>query len=272
MRSAALIAFAFALAPTSALADTVKSANWSGYAVHRTGVSFHHVQGSWTQPSAVCTRGQSTYSAFWVGLGGYSTGSTALEQIGTELDCTVSGRVSSTAWYELVPSPSRAVRITVRPGDRMSASVTVTGRRVTLRLADATRHETFSKTMTVSTVDTGSAEWIVEAPSGCTTTGMCQPLPLTDFGAVRFTADSARAGGHRGAISSGWWDTTKVVLSPDAPTFIASGAASQSTPSALQASATAFAVHYSQTTSTVASRRATAASATNRVQPGGVRR
>jgi hypothetical protein len=253
MKVAALIAFAFARAPASALADTVQSANWSGYAVHRTGVSFHHVQGSWTQPSAVCTRGQSTYSAFWVGLGGYSTGSTALEQIGTELDCTVSGRVSSTAWYELVPSPSRAVRITVRPGDRMSASVTVTGRRVTLRLADATRHETFSKTMTVSTVDTGSAEWIVEAPSACDSNGNCQVLPLSNFGRISFSRASATTfSGRTGSISSRLWSTIELVLnqaSRGRDSFASSSSNAGATPSSLSAAGSAFSIAYQEQSS-----------------------
>src|SRR6516225_2927668 len=116
---------ALACAPTGALANTVSSSNWSGYAAHRAGVSFRRVSGSWTQPSASCTTAGSTYSSFWVGLGGFSTAAGGLEQLGTELDCNVFGQQCSQAWYELVPAPSRHISMTVKPGDRMSASVIV---------------------------------------------------------------------------------------------------------------------------------------------------
>ena len=177
-----------AACPASALADTSTSANWSGYVAHRAGVSFRRVQASWTQPNATCQEGDATYSAFWVGLGGYSSSSDALEQIGTELDCSASGAITSSAWYQLVPSPMNSIRMTVEPGDLMSASVVVTGHRVTLRLTDHTQHESFSKQITAKSVDTSSADWIAEAPSVCTMTNFCEPLPLTDFGSMSFTA------------------------------------------------------------------------------------
>jgi Peptidase A4 family len=131
---------AVAGAPASALAETGTSSNWSGYLAHRTGVSFRRVQASWIQPNATCDDGEATYSAFWVGLGGTSSNSDALEQIGTELDCSASGAATSSAWFALVPSPAKAVRMTVESGDEMSASLLVSGHRVTLRLTDRTRH------------------------------------------------------------------------------------------------------------------------------------
>ena len=90
----------------AALADTTQSTNWAGYAAHGSRASFRAARGSWIEPSASCVRGVRTYSSYWVGIGGYSETSQDLEQIGTEVDCTASGRVNSTAWYELVPSPS----------------------------------------------------------------------------------------------------------------------------------------------------------------------
>lgn len=63
------------------------SANWAGYAVtgSTTGApaTFTRVFAAWVQPTATCVQGQATYSAFWVGLGGYNPGSQALEQVGT---------------------------------------------------------------------------------------------------------------------------------------------------------------------------------------------
>ena len=111
-----------AVATTPALADTVTSSNWAGYAVHRPGTTFTNVAAAWTQPKVRCTLGQPTYSAVWVGLGGYNMSSDALEQIGSEADCRASGKVDSTVWYELVPAVSQPIRMQVRPGDRMFAT------------------------------------------------------------------------------------------------------------------------------------------------------
>jgi hypothetical protein len=91
----------------SAQTTTSASSNWAGYAVH--GTTFKKVIGRWTVPSATCGAGEATYSATWVGIGGYSEDSDALEQIGTELDCTAAGKVKSTAWMELVPVEAPSV-------------------------------------------------------------------------------------------------------------------------------------------------------------------
>ena len=78
--------------------DTSVSSNWSGYAVAGSApdvsTTFTSVSGQWVQPTASCTSSRSTYSAFWVGLGGFSESSQALEQIGTSADCTASGKAT----------------------------------------------------------------------------------------------------------------------------------------------------------------------------------
>lgn len=267
-----------AVCPASALADTSTSANWSGYVAHRHGVSFRRVQASWTQPNATCQKGDATYSAFWVGLGGYSPSSDALEQIGTELDCSASGTITSAAWYELVPAPMNGIRMTVKPGDLMSASVLVSGHLVTLRLKDHTQHESFSKQITAKSVDTSSADWIAEAPSACATTNFCEPLPLTNFGSTSFTAARASTTtSFDGPIASSAWDTTKIVLSSGGRVFIGYGPASKSSPSALLRSGGSFQVSYSQSDATPSpptfySRSRLPAHPNGTVQPGGKRR
>jgi hypothetical protein len=212
---------ALATAP-SALADTTQSTNWAGYAAHGSGATYRSVQGTWVQPSATCVRGTPTYSSYWVGIGGYSATSQALEQIGTEVDCFASGKVSSTAWYELVPAPSMPVRLNVRPGDVMQAAVSISGRSVTLTLTDVTRGQGFSRTFTrVSLIDATSAEWIVEAPSECVSANSCQTLPLANFGSATFSSASAQTtAGRAGAISSPLWQTTKINLRPASRRFI----------------------------------------------------
>jgi hypothetical protein len=217
--------------------------------VHRAGVSFRHVSGTWVQPGAVCTPGRASYSAVWLGLGGYNPLAGALEQIGTEVDCTRTGHVVSSAWYELVPAPSRTFAFAVEPGDVMHASVSVSGHRVTVELANLTRHRDFRRTLTARMLDLSSAEWIVEAPSQCFNQFACQALPLANFGSVTFegaTVTSAR--GISGSIANRHWGRTKIKLAPGGQRFIVARNTSDTTgiasPSALHNRGTSFDVSY----------------------------
>jgi hypothetical protein len=79
--------------------STRTSDNWAGYAV-TTRSPLISVSGAWVQPSAACGQPFATYSAFWAGLGGFNRSSRALEQIGTEADCTAAGRQDVYAWYD----------------------------------------------------------------------------------------------------------------------------------------------------------------------------
>jgi hypothetical protein len=250
LRRALLATALTALAgPSCALADTSQSANWAGYAVHRSGVSFKRVLGTWRQPEAACAAGQPTYASVWVGLGGYSTSSEALEQIGSEVDCNASGHVVSSAWYELVPAASESIKMTVRPGDELSASVSMTGHEADLQLRDLTRDETFSKRLRATIVDVSSAEWIVEAPSECSGPSSCQTLPLADFGSATFTKASAvTTTGHSGAISSSHWGMTRIVLAPGGRYFIGQDGGTSlasASPSSLGVAGSSFTVTYS---------------------------
>jgi hypothetical protein len=247
---AASVGLVLAVAPV-ALADANNSANWSGYAAHRRGVKFSKVTARWIQPAASCIPGQRSYSAFWVGLGGYATTSQALEQVGTEVDCAASGAVKSSAWYELVPTPSRPVRLRVRPGDVIDASVTVKGRRVSLALHDQTSRRWFRKTLNARMVDVTSADWIAEAPSVCGIYTPCQTLPLADFGTTRFSRATAQTvRGHAGTISDHSWGWTKISLTPGGRSLVAAersaAMAGASTPSALAHGGSAFTVTYSR--------------------------
>lgn len=263
------------IAPSAALADSSLSTNWAGYAVHRAGVRFRNVSATWKQPTANCNTPVATYEATWVGIGGYNRNSNALEQIGTELDCNGSGGLRSAAWYEVVPAPSRRIGMTIRPGDTISATVTVVGRHVTLKIADRTRHESFSKLFTVPSVDVRSAEWIVEAPSGCFSDNSCRTLPLTNFGTESFSAASATTGkGHRGSITSSSWGRSKITLAPGGATFISSSPVGRAAPSALSQNGSSFLVTYGQATAAAA--RAVfapqAALSAGALNPGGRRR
>jgi hypothetical protein len=210
--------------PASAAAATnvqqAASGNWSGYVASSTGgKNFSSVSGSWTQPTANCTSG-SGYAAFWVGLGGSGSSSNqnqALEQAGTEADCS-SGQAKYFAWYELVPAAPVRLGLTINPGDRVTTHVGVSGNTVTIQLIDVTSGQSASKTLTMNNPDTSSAEWIAEAPSSCGQDATnCSPLPLTNFGTVKFSGAKATASdGHTGPVSDSDWSATQVVLQNEA--------------------------------------------------------
>jgi hypothetical protein len=218
--TAALLSTVLALAAApAAQANGTPSANWAGYAVH--GTTFEGVSGRWRQPYAVCSPSHRTYSAMWVGLGGYSLTANNLEQVGTELDCK-NGQPRSSAWFEIVPAPSHTISLRVRQGDRISASVRVVGSAVVLTIEDVTTHHTFRKTFHPSSLDVTSAEWILEAPSACVFgSTACQTLPLTDFGQATFwSARAETTAGQIGTISSSNWQRTKINLAPQGQQFV----------------------------------------------------
>ncbi len=161
---------------------SVTSENWSGYAV--TGSDFTNAEGSWVVPAVNCTKTPNSYSAFWVGIDGYS--STTVEQTGTISFC--SGTTAAYyAWYEFYPNPSFDITaVPVAPGDKMSASVTFNGTEFTTTITNETTGKHFSKSAKVKGAKRSSAEWIAEAPC-CTTSGGI--LPLSDFGTGSFGDD-----------------------------------------------------------------------------------
>jgi hypothetical protein len=245
-------------ASAAASAATSVSTNWAGYVAlgSASGVSrFTSVSGSWTQPSAKCTSGRAAYSAAWVGLGGYSENATALEQVGTDADCTRAGATSYSAWYELVPAGPVNVALKARPGDRLSASVTVRADHVTLRIRNLTTGKRFTTTKRVSKIDASSADWIVEAPSTCLSATSCSALPLADFDTMLFSAATATAGGHTGTIGDADWTATALELQQDSGASAGSSAALRSsttrtvtvaTPSAVGAADGAFSVAWQE--------------------------
>ena len=211
---AAVIAPASAAAAASARTPThAVSSNWAGYvALPGAATRFSAVSATWTAPSVTCARGHASYSATWVGLGGYRESANALEQAGTNADCSSGGRAVYSSWYELLPAAPVSLSLSIHPGDVVSASVTLRARHVTLRVRDITSGQRFSATLRAAAVDASTAEWIVEAPSECSSENACVPLPLSDFGTVAFSGASASARGHTGAIADPLWAATALEL------------------------------------------------------------
>ena len=213
LAAAALVASLAATHVSTASAKPAQKAaseNWAGYDV--TGQQFSSVSGSWIQPRANANAGSSQgYSAFWVGLGGSSSGSRSLEQVGTA-SSFVDGHTQYSAWYELVPLGQVKLNITIHPGDKISGKVAVNGNAVTVSLSDRTTGDSVVKTLQMSSPDTSSAEWIAEAPATETFDGNYRILPLADFGKVTFTDAVATAGEHTGGIADSHWSATRIQL------------------------------------------------------------
>ena len=158
------------------------STNWSGYAT--TGNKYTDVKGTWKEPSASCSAGQTAYSSFWVGIDGDTTNT--VEQTGTDADCS-SGTPTYYAWYEMYPKFPVNLSNPVAPGDSLTAEVSTNGSgSFTLTIKDTTKGWTFTTNQNGRKDKLGSAEWIAEAPSG--SGGV---LPLANFGSVSFSGCTA---------------------------------------------------------------------------------
>jgi hypothetical protein len=222
-----LAAIAAIASPSAAAAATPVgqsvSSNWAGYVAkgRQASTRFSEVSGSWVQPSITPGFGNS-YSVFWVGLGGSGGKSNALEQVGTEGD-VIDGKVEYHAWYELVPAGPVKLPLAIRAGDKVFADVRVSGTSVTVGIADWTTDRWSKQTLRMARPDTGSAEWIAEAPSSCQGPGGCGPLSLADFTSVTFGDARATAAGHTGAIDDPAWTSDAVTLNEPAtgsPAFV----------------------------------------------------
>lgn len=182
---------------------------WAGYVVRAGNRSFSHVTASWTQPRVVCNRPGSS-AAFWIGLGGARAGSQSLEQIGTSGDCSDRAVVSYSAWYQLFPAPPVELPLRVGPGDQLTAEVSVSAGIVGLSLRNDSSGSSFSTKIWMRAPEVDSAEWIVEAPSGCFTS--CAPLPLADFGTARFTNAATSVDAHTGTIGDWAWSRLRLEM------------------------------------------------------------
>jgi hypothetical protein len=258
---------AFALAPaSSALAaggdvSEATSANWSGYVAGGPSSDgsqqFSSVSGSWVEPKADCSSGGSD-AAFWVGLGGASAQSGALEQTGTQINCSGGGSGQHYAWYEMVPQAPVKLDVPINAGDHISARVTVDGSNVTVTLANQSTGQSSTKTLQVDNIDVSSAEWIAEAPSQCQgdsatpAAGNCTPVPLANFGSVNFTNSSATANGSTGTISSSNWTAQAVQLNGGSSSAVgdpgvmypgsSDGSSASASPSSLSTDGSSFSV------------------------------
>jgi hypothetical protein len=176
----------------------VASTNWSGYA--DTGSGFSSVAAKWTEPkvSSCATSGPLKAVVFWVGIDGFS--SQTVEQGGTAAICGQGTPLTYLTWWEMFPANNiQFVGQTVKPGDKISASVVRTGTKYVIKVTDSTTKGNSFTTpaQTCSTCKNSSAEWIGERPS--TSSGV---VPLAKFGTWTVTSAAVKAGSKSGTIKS----------------------------------------------------------------------
>ena len=157
------------------------SLNWGGYVVPGDDGSVSAVSGSWVVPEVNCPSLGDTYSSYWVGIDGFTSGT--VEQVGTDSDCAA-GIPVYYAWFEFFPAFSVGIdSMAVGPGDIVTASVTyssVTGNFTTSISSSGGGSNVTSQS--VPAAARSSAEWIVERPEICA--GICILTQLADFGSV----------------------------------------------------------------------------------------
>ena len=139
---------------------TMKSENWSGYAVTTTKVT--SVQSTFDVPTA--STPPTGYAATWTGIGGYGTRD--LIQAGVA-ESDPSGTAQYYPWYELLPAGETRINKPVSPGDQVTVTITEStsnSKQWTISLSDPHSGWTFTKTVKYKS-RRESAEWILEAPT-----------------------------------------------------------------------------------------------------------
>jgi hypothetical protein len=159
--------------------------NWSGYAIRNPDVAFEYIYGSWPVPYTTNEGGfwSTTYSAFWVGMGGWPGSIPGdIVQAGTEQDTSSRFWVESSsnyAWYEWTPVTQQSIsNFPVNPGDQITTWVWMTdasgyfnayGNYAHFMIYNATQGNLsvvppYERPSDAIYGTSGTAEWIVERP------------------------------------------------------------------------------------------------------------
>ena len=199
---ASLTVLSFAVTPflKSLQTQSLVSFDWSGYAVSSDLLAQQPivigVNGSWTVPR-VAYSATDVFSVAWVGVGGQSD--TTLIQVGTEHDF-VKGQEQYSVWYEMLPANSIKIpEVTVVPGDKISASITLVDSNMNNWLIEITNLSNGQGFKQIFSYNSSrfTAEWVVERP-----TLNNQFAELANFGTVTFTNATAKIGATVGTIKS----------------------------------------------------------------------
>ena len=205
-----------AAASVATSVTSLQSVNWAGYAASFGTTTFRFVSARFTAPSLDCTgvtAASGAWSAHWIGLDGFRSTSTTVEQTGLVAWCNGTTPVYAPFW-EMFPNAPGYPSITVNAGDTISMSVYYnrSTRKFTLTFSDTTSGQKFTRTRACpagATCRRNSAEAISEAPFDTTTSSV---LPLADFQTASFANVSITntSGTHRGGLQSSFWNTSQI--------------------------------------------------------------
>ena len=205
-----------AAASVATSVTSLQSVNWAGYAASFGTTTFRFVSAQFTAPSLDCTgvtAPNGAWSAHWIGLDGFRSTSTTVEQTGLLAGCNGTTPVYAPFW-EMFPNAPGYPSITVNAGDTISMSVYYnrSTRKFTLTFSDTTSGQKFTRTRACpagATCRRNSAEAISEAPFDTTTSTF---LPLADFHTASFAnvAITNTSGTHRGGLQSSFWNTSQI--------------------------------------------------------------
>ncbi len=166
------------------------SLNWAGYVSSRG--KFTEISGTWTIPDVHNNKHLKTDSA-WVGIGGVN--SHDLIQAGTE-STTGGGKVSYSAWYELLPDYAIPIDVAINSGDSVSVDISrQTKDQWKILFTNNSTGQNFEKSFQYTST-LSSAEWIEEMPSN----GNYDLIPLDNFRAVQFINAYTTRNGKRMSI------------------------------------------------------------------------
>lgn len=194
--------------------DQNTSHNWAGYAA--TNGTYTAVTGTWSVPH-FASDGSFGVDATWVGIGGVH--SRDLIQAGTQQTVSGLGRTRYEAWIELLPRSSRAVPLTVHPGDSVTVSLSEqTTDSWLIDFLNNTTGQTYQVTVPYQSSHS-SVEWVEEAPSSGRGGGV---LPLDNFGSVDFSAASAVQDGQTVTIAAARARAITMLGSADQPLAVPS--------------------------------------------------
>ena len=186
----------------------INSTNWAGYAAARPGTVFRYVQATFFVPYVDCTSTPNAFSSHWVGLDGLN--SHTVEQLGVEAAC-VGTSPQYYAWYEMYPG-NESSAFSVNAGNSIIARVYYRqkAKMFVLGLNDTTTGQHFSRSLdcAAASCSRSSAQVISESPANSTG----QALPLADYRASSFSGVSVTdSRGHRGTLSSRWWNRYQII-------------------------------------------------------------
>ena len=205
---------------------SLQSVNWAGYAASFGTTTFRFVSAQFTVPTVDCTgvtAANGAWSGHWVGLDGFRSTSTTVEQIGLLAGCDGTSTTPVYApFWEMFPNAANEPNIPVSPGDVISLSVyyNKSTRKFTLSYSDATNGQHFTRTRACpagATCRRNSAETISEAPAEVTASNQISILPLANFQTASFAnvAITNTSGTQRGGLRSSFWHTSRITQASD---------------------------------------------------------